>query len=513
EDRAAFRRTLQGIADQFAGALESDLFEIVDGEGFLQAVPSGAATMNAQLRYGALPQDVSRESDVAAALQRRVARATRVIDGSIYQTVAVPVVAGGRLVGVLRHGVRLGEEMTERIRRITRCEVSFLVEEQAVVSTRLQEAGDFQMQEVALPDLLGPLAASFRLERSTDLEARFLNRLRWRLLVIGAFVVGFAFVLARVVAQRVIGPVEQLVHAASRLERGEADLPLELDTGDELEYLGRRFSEMRSALRRHIHALQELDRMKTIFLTVASHELRTPATIIGGVVDLIRDMPEVKNHPPLNEMVEALANGSGRLQRVVGKITDMSLLDRSQMDLSMAAVDGRVVLDDLHVDWLQMRGARPVALVLEGADVSASIWVDRARIRQALGNLLHNALRFTSDEGEVRLVMERSDDVCTFAVEDSGPGVPADERERIFERFYETQDVLQHSSGDAEFGRSGLGIGLAIARGIVHAHGGTVRCEERRGGGSRFVVELPLAKAEGAVSSGDAGRRAQDLAA
>jgi signal transduction histidine kinase len=97
--------------------------------------------------------------------------------------------------------------------------------------------------------------------------------------------------------------------------------------------------------------------------------------------------------------------------------------------------------------------------------------------------------------------------------------VPAEERERIFERFYETQDVTHHSSGDAEFGRSGLGIGLAITRGIVHAHGGSVRCEGRPAGGSRFVVELPLAHAQsipgrGAGTAGsDASTIKEDLAA
>jgi signal transduction histidine kinase len=511
EEDLAFRRTLQGIADQFAATLGGDLFEVIDAQGALQAVPNRTDPA-LRVQYGSLPLNVSNQADVAEALQGRVARSTRVLNGTIYQTVAVPVIAGGRLVGVLRHGLRLGEEMTERIRRITRCEVSFLVEGQPVVTTRLDDTGEYQVQEAALPDLLGPLSASFRLERSTDMEARFLSRLRLRLLVISALVVGFALILARLVAQRVIRPVEQLVDAASRLEKGETDLPLHLDTGDELEYLGRRFLEMRAALRRHIHALQELDRMKTIFLTVASHELRTPATIIGGVVDLIRDMPEVTSHPPLHEMIGALENGSGRLQKVVNKITDMSLLDRSQMELSMAPLDPRFLLEDIHVDWLQMRGSRSVGLVIDGA-TPMSIWVDRARMRQALGNLLHNALRFTQEPGEVRVILERSKLGCAIAVEDNGPGVPLEERERIFEQFYETQDVSHHSSGDAEFGRSGLGIGLAITRGIVHAHGGSVRCEERQGGGSRFVIELPLTSGAGHDSVNGSLQAVQEYAA
>ena len=512
EEDLAFRRTLQGIADQFAATLGGDLFEVIDANGALQAV-SNRTDPALRVHYGNLPQSVSNQADVAEALQGRVARGTRVLNGAIYQTVTVPVIAGGRLVGVLRHGLRLDDEMTERIRRITRCEVSFLAEGEPVVTTRLNDTGEYQVQDAALPDLLGPLSASFRLERSTDMEARFLSRLRLRLLVISALVVGFALILARLVAQRVIRPVEQLVDAASRLEKGETDLPLDLDTGDELEYLGRRFLEMRAALRRHIHALQELDRMKTIFLTVASHELRTPATIIGGVVDLIRDMPEVTSHPPLHEMVGALENGSGRLQKVVNKITDMSLLDRSQMELSMAPLDPRFLLEDIHVDWLQMRGARSVGLVIDGAATPMSIWVDRARMRQALGNLLHNALRFTAERGEVRVILERSEFGCAVAVEDNGPGVPVEERERIFEQFYETQDVSHHSSGDAEFGRSGLGIGLAITRGIVHAHGGSVRCEEHPGGGSRFVIELPLASGAVHDTSGGSLQAAQEYAA
>src|SRR5690554_3522894 len=205
EEDQAFRRTLQGIADQFAATLGGDLFEVIDADGALQAVPN-RIDPSLRTRYVRLPRDVSDEADVAEALQGRVARGTRVLNGAIYQTVAVPVIAGGRLVGVLRHGLRLDDEVTERIRRITRYEVSFLVEGDPVVTTRLDDTGEYQVQEDALPHLLGSLSASLRLERSTDMEARFLSRLRLRLLVISALVVGFALILARLVAQRVIRP-------------------------------------------------------------------------------------------------------------------------------------------------------------------------------------------------------------------------------------------------------------------------------------------------------------------
>lgn len=485
---AVYRRTMQGIVEEFATTLESDFFQVVDAQGYLQASPGSALVQ---------PIDVSSDPDIATARTGRPTRAYWILDGQIVQSVAVPIFVGRRLLGVLRHGRALEQEVADRIRRVTRCEVTLLVENRAVTSTHVGDGGSFLAAETPLHGLLGPIKAGIRLERSTTPEEQFLNHLRLRMLGTVLIVLLGSGVLAFVVTRRIIDPVDQLVEAARRLEQGEADLPVSIETRDELEYLARRFVEMRSALRRQIQALEELDRMKTVFLTVASHELRTPATIIGGAVDLIRDHPAVSEEPTVRELFDALSEGSNRLQRAVNRITDMSFLDRQQMEMNMGPIDARGLTEELEADWIQMRGNRDIRVECAYPPPGAKLWGDRTRLRQAMGNLLHNALRFTPDGGTVSLSILPSAENWLLVVEDTGAGVPVEERTRIFERFYEAGDVAKHSSGDGEFGRSGLGIGLPITRGIVQAHGGTIHCEGRAGCGSRFVVELPSPRTVG----------------
>lgn len=394
---------------------------------------------------------------------------------------------------MLRHGRRVDAELLGRIRRLTRCEVLVEVAGRPVESTLV--SSDFRHLETqaALTSALDT-PVILRLFRSTEPEERFLASLRGHLLLIGLGVLGASLLFARTVTLSLTGPVNALVRAAIRLERGEADVPLEIRTGDELEYLGRRFGEMRTALHSQIRSLRELDRMKSTFLAIASHELRTPATIIQGNVELLGDLaPSGDEQYP--EVVEGLQRGVSRLQAVLERIGDLALLDSERMRLSMRPLEAHDLLPELTLYWRQIARDRGVEFRTSADSESAPLLADPVRLRQALQNLLHNALRFTPDGGQVHLHLAVDDTRATFAVEDSGIGVPPEHRERIFEAFYEARDVLNHRSGDNEFGSAGLGLGLALARSIAEAHRGRIAYSPLAEG-SRFVLEVPLERTE-----------------
>jgi signal transduction histidine kinase len=489
---ASYRATLEALSDDFKRTLGSDVFEIFDERGLLLAGTP---------RSGPLGTDLSEESDIRAALGGNVAHGTLGAHGNIYQIVALPVVVRGQIVGILRHGKRLDQELTEKLRSITRCEVTILNGGQTVATSKILGDGDYLSVVDPLPDPLGSFEGSLRLERSREPEKRLLALLRMSLLGMGTVILTLATLLAWWVTRRLSEPVRQLVTAAARLEQGEEDLPIRIRTGDELEYLGRRFEEMRLALRRQIRSLEELDRMKSTFLTLASHELRTPVTIINGALYMMNEAAPRESSTLVAEALQTMAAGTSRLQRVVEQITDMSLIDRHQMALTMGPLDLRDLLKPLAAHWRRTTQGRDLRFRARWPEEALPVWGDPERIRQAAGNLLHNAMRFTPDGGEIDLTVTKAGGTISIAVEDTGIGIQEEERERVFERFYEVQDIESHSSGGTGFGTSGLGMGLAIARGIVQAHAGKIRYEPRAQGGSRFVIDLPALAAPIELSS------------
>lgn len=499
----SYRRTLEDIAAQFASTLDSDRLEILDDTGVVQAQWEPRRS-----GYGLspVPRDAKAEPDIAKALLGVPTGGVRAAEkGALVQTAAVPVYVGERIVGVLRHGRRIDSELLGRIRGLTRCEVAFTIGERLAESTLLG-ANESHLETTA------PLQSSLdetitvHLYRSIEPEERFLAALRGHLVLIGLSIVAASLLFTRIVTRRLTEPVDALVRAAIHLERGDADTVIDIRTGDELEYLGRRFGEMRAALQSQIRALRELDRMKSTFLSVASHELRTPATIIQGNVDLLGYIapPEDEQYP---EILEGLQRGVTRLHGVLERIGDMALLDGERMRVSMRPMDARELLPDLECYWRRISAERSLEFHLVVTSEPTTVLADPGRIRQAVQSLLHNALRFTPDGGSVKLGLETRGGHVSFSVEDSGIGVPAEHRDRIFEAFYEARDVLNHRSGDTEFGAAGLGLGLALTRSIVQAHRGKVTYTALTSGGSRFIIELPL------VSSARGGTELEEIAA
>ncbi|MEZ4648311.1 MAG: HAMP domain-containing sensor histidine kinase [Candidatus Eisenbacteria bacterium] len=486
---ASYRRTLEDIAIQFAATLDSDRLEILDDSGVVQAQ---FEPRHSALGVPVVPRNASTETDVASALEGTPVAGLQQLDGgTLIQSATVPVWVGDRIVGVLRHGRRIDTELLGKIRSLTRCEVAFRCGSTVTASTLL----DPKVSHIEVTEPLATLqgdSVSVSIYRSIEPEERFLASLRTKLALIGLGVIATSLLGARAVVRRLTGPVQMLVRAAIHLERDEPDSEIDIQTGDELEYLGRRFGEMRSALRNQIQSLRELDRMKSTFLTIASHELRTPATIIQGNVELLEYLP-LPDDDQYSEVIDGLRRGVTRLHGVLERIGDMALLDSEKMRLSMRPFDGRDLLPELSTWWTRTKQDRALAFEVSTPSDPAPLHADAGRLRQAVQNLLHNTLRFTPDGGSVRLSLELAGQTTRFVVEDNGIGVPSEHRDSIFEAFYEARDVLGHRSGDTEFGSAGLGLGLALSRSIAHAHGGTIAYEPVRTGGSRFIIEIPMA--------------------
>jgi two-component system sensor histidine kinase VicK len=193
------------------------------------------------------------------------------------------------------------------------------------------------------------------------------------------------------------------------------------------------------------------------------------------------------------EGLSAIRRGTETLTRLARDLTDMSLLDRDRLPAKFAPSDLAEILEEVAVQVAPFVTQREQQLSIGVETGLVHPRVDRDYLSQAILNVVMNAVRYTPDGGSIELSAGRVAGGIEVAVSDTGIGIREEDQERIFARLVELKDVNLHSSGTAEFNSSGLGLGLSIARGIVEAHGGTIRVESQVGKGSTFRIILPIA--------------------
>jgi signal transduction histidine kinase len=259
--------------------------------------------------------------------------------------------------------------------------------------------------------------------------------------------------------------------------------------------------------------LQRVDKMKTDFILLASHELRTPLTSIYGYVQILLQQSEIPGDPEEQgspkQMLHAIADASERLHRVFDEIRNVSLIDADRLDLAQELVKLEPLLRAV-VDDLQSFGrTRDVEIEFEGLSDLPIIRGDTQRLHEAFWNVISNAMKYTPDGGRIQIEGRQIEETVHITIEDEGVGIPPEEQERIFDRFYVLEDTSLHRSSKTDFKGGGLGLGLPVTKGIIEAHGGKVWVEsegydEEKLPGSTFHILFPLTDAlrdEGRVDS------------
>jgi signal transduction histidine kinase len=292
----------------------------------------------------------------------------------------------------------------------------------------------------------------------------------WFWFVVGvsaACALGCAFV----VGQQILRPLDGLRSASKRLAGGDLSARAPAAGPRELQELGASFNEMAANLEKLFDARREL-------VMWASHDLRTPLASLRAMVEALEDglaqpaeyLPAIKAQ---TQILSGLVEDLFVLARIDSGALALELQEASLADLVTACVDA------LEAD-ASARGVRLRSRV--ATDPVVSVAPDK--VQRVLMNLLSNALRHARPDGEVAVVVEEDGDGVVVAVEDDGNGLAPGCSERMFERFWRADDSRTGSSG-------GAGLGLAIAQGLVHAHGGTIWAENRLGGGARVAFTLP----------------------
>jgi len=262
--------------------------------------------------------------------------------------------------------------------------------------------------------------------------------------------------------------------------------------------------------------LARLNKMKDSFIGLASHELKTPLTVIMGYAELILTNMSDKIDKNALAMVENISNAASRLDSIVRDMVDVSLIEEKQLHLKLEDIDLNNLVSASINELRFFFSLRKQELVIDLEDSLPTIKGDSVRLMQLFSNLLGNAIKFTPDGGKIRVAsrmkyfprnrMPFAADYLHHAdhnmfveivISDTGIGLDPDDHLRIFEKFYEVGNIEEHSSGKVAFKGKGAGLGLAIAKGIVEMHGGRIWVESSGYDpsgypGSDFHVVLPI---------------------
>jgi signal transduction histidine kinase len=348
--------------------------------------------------------------------------------------------------------------------------------------------------------------------------------------VIGVALILVLFILGIAISNReIIMPIMRLREATAAVGRGELNVRLLSDAADptfrrdELGDLARDFDEMTRQLQKNVNQLARSNEAKRRFMELAGHELRTPVTYLVGVCQLAqRQLQQLssaatdgaaetqetialaqKNAAATQSALAKIASKTQRLSRIIDNLLKLVTNDQFTTRMNKTPVDMRALLLQVTSDHRPFIAERKQQLVVDVAENLPPIDADKDKLEDALTNLLSNAIRFSPDGTTIRVAAhEVVGDMLEILVEDSGPGIPAQDLANLFEPFYTGSDILHHHSGTFEFGSKGIGLGLAIVRRFIELHGGIVRAHALNkasapGGaptGTQFQILLPLNK-------------------
>jgi two-component system sensor histidine kinase KdpD len=227
--------------------------------------------------------------------------------------------------------------------------------------------------------------------------------------------------------------------------------------------------------------LQARETLERALLSSVSHDLRTPLVSIIGALDTLRDNVHTLVDKARRELLDTACEEAERLNRFVGNLLDMTRLEAGALTLKEELSDIQDLVGCALAALEQRMGKRKIEVQLPSN--LPLVRMDMALMTQVLVNLLDNALKYTRPESDIQIAARLDKGRLTLEVSDRGPGVPESDLKRVFDKFYRIP---------VPEGAGGTGLGLSICKGIVEAHGGKIRAENRAGGGLRVVITLPL---------------------
>jgi signal transduction histidine kinase len=307
-------------------------------------------------------------------------------------------------------------------------------------------------------------------------EELFLTRINWALFYAAVGATLIALALGLFLARTLTRPLRELTAASRAMAQGDWEQQVTVRSKDELGELASAFNRMSAELVRANQARRQMT-------ADIAHDLRTPLTVIKGYAEALRD----GDLSPAPATFGTIYQEAEHLSRLVEDLRTLSLVDEGRLTLNRGAVSPRALLERTVAAYLTQAQHAGVTLDVDAAPDLPSVYVDSERLAQVLGNLVGNALRYTPEGGHITLAARRQADTVQLLVQDTGVGIAPGDRPHIFDRFYRGDGARETNEGES-------GLGLAIAKSLVEAHGGAISVASTPGEGSKFTITLVLAE-------------------
>ena len=305
-------------------------------------------------------------------------------------------------------------------------------------------------------------------------ESRYLANFDRASLYAALAAIILAVFLGIVFTRNLTGPLNELTQAIRAMAKGDLHQTVPVNSKDELGELAQAFNSMSAELDQ---ALQSRRRMTADI----AHDLRTPLTVIAGYLEAMQE--GVLESTP--QRLEVIYREVQHLQGLVSDLRTLSQADAGELRLNLQEIPLQEILQQAAAAYQPYAAANEIDLRVEVADSLPKLQVDEARMAQVMGNLIGNALRYTEKGGSIQLSARQVDGQVEIAVEDTGAGIAPEDLPHVFERLYRADRSRQTENGES-------GLGLAIARALILAHGGSIEAESTLGKGTRMIIRLPI---------------------
>ena len=309
------------------------------------------------------------------------------------------------------------------------------------------------------------------------------------------------------VSRLIILPLLKLVRTSRAIAGGDLTRRTDIKSRDEIGMLAHTFNEMTDHLQQRTlelektnKILEQMDAAKMRFIQVAAHELRTPLTLVQGYSQMVQ--VKAKENNEYTKYTDGILEGTSRMVEVIDSMLDVSRIDSNLLEILPAEVELEQVIEKVRNNFESALEERKLTFVTEGLPSLPIIIGDKDLLYKLFHHVIVNAIKYTPDGGCISVNGHTSNNpdglqLVEIAIKDTGIGVDPQNHELVFEKFYQTGEVLLHSSGKTKFKGGGPGLGLAIARGIVNAHRGRIWLEspgfnEATLPGTTVFVRLPI---------------------
>jgi signal transduction histidine kinase len=278
-----------------------------------------------------------------------------------------------------------------------------------------------------------------------------------------------------------ISPVERISRQALKISKGDYDQVIQVSSNDEIGDLASSVNTMRNSLSEDITKLQELDKLKNEFIAIASHNLRTPLSIIQGNVELVNDssLP-----PEVYTAITAIKDSANHLNAFAEDMLTISMIESGKVVLEQKTVSLNSLVEKYRQSFEEQAKNKDITLKWDIAEPDAMVRISPTFISGVIRNLLDNAIKFTDKGGKVTCQIQKVADKLIVRVQDTGIGIANEEKDKLFTKFHRGTSFMVYNY-------KGTGIGLYVAKLIVDAHNGNITVDTEPGKGSTFTVIVP----------------------